>query len=62
MAHILTNYYTSEAYPKIFFADLTKKVGIILIHSCQTAIVVLAVVIFLFGSLREKRSVPLTKE
>ena len=30
-------------------------------HCHQTAIVVLAVVIFLFDSLREKRSVPLTK-
>ena len=39
---------------------LTKKIGIILIHSYQMAIVVLAVAIFSFDSLREKRSVPLT--
>ena len=45
----------------IFFADLTKKIGIIFIHSQQTAIVLTAVV-FLFDSLREKRSVPLTKQ
>ena len=30
----------------IFFADLTKKIGIILIHSHQAAIVVLAVALF----------------
>ena len=41
--------------------QLTKKIGMILTHLCQTAIVVLAVVIFLFDNIREKRSVPLTK-
>ena len=40
----------------IYFANLTK-IGIILIHSHQTAIV-----IFLFANLKEKRSVPLTKQ
>ena len=44
----------------ILFADLTKTIGISLIHSHRTAIVVLAVVISLFDNLREKRSVPLT--
>ena len=38
---------------------MTEKVGIILIHSHQTAIVVLALIICLFDNLREKRSVPL---
>ena len=33
-----------------------------MIHSYQTAIVVWAVVIFSFDNLREKKSVPLTKE
>ena len=36
--------------------------GIILIHSHQMAIVMLAIVIFLFDNLREKESVPLTKQ
>ena len=36
--------------------------GIILIHLYQMAIVVLAVVICLFDSLRESRSVPLMKQ
>ena len=44
-----------------FFASLTK-IGTILIHSHRTAITVLAAVIFLFDKLREKRSVPLTKQ
>ena len=35
--------------------------GVILIHSHLLAIVVLAVVIFVFGNLREKKSLPLTK-
>ena len=43
------------------FANLTKNIGIILIHSQQMGIVVLAVVI-LFDKLRKKRSVPLTKQ
>ena len=42
-------------------ADLTPKIGVILTHSHWTAIVVLAIVIFSFANLREKRSVPLTK-
>ena len=46
----------------IFFANLTKKIDSILVHSHWMAIVVLAVVIFLFDNLREKRSVPLTKQ
>ena len=44
-----------------FFASLTK-IGTSLIHSHRTAITVLAAVIFLFDKLREKRSVPLTKQ
>ena len=46
MAHInqLLKFYCT---PKnIFFANMTKNIGILLIHSHQTAIVVLAVVIF----------------
>ena len=39
-----------------------KKTGVILIHSHQKPVVVLAVVTFLFNNLRDKRSVPLTKE
>ena len=49
----------------LFFANLTpqkKKIGVTLIYSHWTAIVVLAVVIFLFDNQREKRSVPLTKQ
>ena len=46
---------------KIYFCWSDQKIGIILIHSHQVAIAVLAVVTFLFDSLREKRSVPLTK-
>ena len=45
----------------IFFADLSKRNRYNLIHSHQRAIVTLAVVIFLFDYLREKRSMPLTK-
>ena len=46
---------------KYIFIDLTK-IGIILIYSPRMAIDVLAVVTyFLFDSLREKRSVALTK-
>ena len=45
----------------ILFVDLTKKIGVILIHSHWTAIVVLDVVILVFDNLREKRSMPLTK-
>ena len=44
---------------KYVFVDPTEKIGIILIHSHQT--VMLAVVIFLYDNLREKRSIPLTK-
>lgn len=43
----------------LFYAYLTKKTGIILILSHRTAIVVLLVVIFVFDTVREKRSVPL---
>ena len=39
---------------------MTTKIGIILIYSCWTAIVVLAFVAFSFDNLREKGSVPLT--
>ena len=46
----------------VFYCPSEKKIGIILIHSHQMAIVVLAVVIFWFDNLREKRSVPLTKQ
>ena len=43
------------------FADLTRNTGVILIHSHQMAVVVLADVVLLFDNLRERRSVPLTK-
>ena len=42
-------------------ANLTK-IGIIFIHSQQTAAVVLAIVIFVFDKVRAKRSVLLTKQ
>ena len=38
--------------------NLTKRIGIILIYSHQTAIVMVAVVILKFDNLREKRSEP----
>lgn len=44
----------------IYFANLTK-IGILLIHSHPTIIVVWAVVIVKFDTLREQRSVPLPK-
>ena len=44
------------------FCRSDRKIDIILIHSHQMAIVVLAVVIFLFDHLREKRSVALTSQ
>ena len=47
---------------KYIFCQSDKKIGIILINSHLMAIVVLAVVIFLFDNLREKGSVPLTKQ
>ena len=52
------------AHQKTFFADLTKNkfVFFFIIHSYQVAIVVLVIVTFQFDNLREKRSVPLTKE
>ena len=43
---------------EIFFADLTEKTGVILIHSHQKTIVVLAVVIVLFDSLGEGGQCP----
>ena len=43
----------------LYFLLTLQKIGIILIRSHQVAIVVLAVVIFLSGRLREKRSVSL---
>ena len=46
---------------KYVFANPTKIIGIILIHSHHMAIIVLAVIIFLLDNLREKRSVPITK-
>ena len=46
----------------MFFADLTKNRYNFDSSFTWTAIVVLAVVIFIFDSLREKRSVPLTKQ
>ena len=45
---------------KVFFCQSENKIGIILIHSHQMAIVLEVVVIFLFDNLREKRSVLLT--
>lgn len=46
---------------KYFCQSERKKKGIVLNHSHWTAIVVLAVVRFLFDNFREKRSVALTK-
>ena len=46
---------------KYTFCQYDKKPGIFKIHSHQTATVVLAVVIFLFENLREKKSELLTK-
>ena len=43
------------------FCQSDDKIGIILIHSHQVAIVELAVTVFLFDSLREKKPVPLTE-
>ena len=45
----------------IFFAYVANKIEIIWIHSCQMATVVVAIVIFLLDSPKEKRSVPLTE-
>ena len=58
MAHINELLKSCGTPQNIFFADLTKQIGIILIHSHRTAIVVLAVVIFVFDDLREKRHCP----
>ena len=46
---------------KYIFCQSHKKLGVILIHLHQTAIIVLAVVILEFDNRGEKRSVPLTK-
>ena len=49
--------------PNLYFLPIWSNERVtILIHSYWTATVVLAAVIFLFDSLREKRSVPLTKQ
>ena len=57
-----TNYWNSTAYQKIYVLPIwQKKVDIILIPSHHMAIVVLAIVIFLFDNVRDQRSVPLTK-
>ena len=45
----------------IYFFHLTQKIGTILIHSHRTAIVVLAILFFVFDNVREQRSVPLAK-
>ena len=51
------------AHQKIYFCLRQKRISIILIYAHQMAIVMLALVIFfLFDNLREKRSVPLTKQ
>ena len=42
----------------MFFVELTKRIGILLIHSHWMVMVVLAVVIFWLDNLREKKSVP----
>ena len=46
---------------KCIFVHLTKTISRVLTHSHRAVAVVLAVVIFLFDNLREKRSMPLTK-
>ena len=62
MIHMITLKFFSTPKKCYFFANLTKNIGIILIHSYQTAIVLLVVVIFFFDNLREERSVPLSKQ
>ena len=57
MAHISYLLKFCKTPKNICFADPTKKMGIILIHSHETAIVVLAVVIFLFDNLGKRGQV-----
>ena len=61
MAHI--NYWNFAAHQKLYyiFADLTKKIGIILIHSHRMLFLCWPLSFFLFNNLRGKRSVPLTR-
>ena len=54
-------WHTKKIYCNFLFSNLTKKIGVILISSHGMAVVVLAVVIFLIDSLREKRSERLMK-
>ena len=63
MAHINDLLKFCNTPKNIFFADLTKKIDVILIHSHWTTTVVLAsVFFFLFDNLKEKRSGPLAKQ
>ena len=51
-------WHTKKTY---FFANLIKRIGIIMIHSHQMTLVLAVVTFFLLDNLREKRPVPLTK-
>lgn len=57
MAHKLLKICSTPKKKVLFFVDLTKKNGVILIGSHQTTIVGLAVVIFSFGGLRGMKEV-----
>ena len=50
---------TLQRTEKCIFGPPDKKLGMFLIHSPRTTVVVLAVVIFLFDGVRKERSVPL---
>ena len=57
----VSNFFISQHTKIIYILPSGQKIGILLIHSNQRAIVGLAVVIFFIDGLREKRSVPPTK-
>ena len=59
---ILRHTYTTkipQQSKKYKFCQSAKKIGVVLTHSHQTAIVVLVVIFLKFDNLRKKRSVPL---
>lgn len=61
--HTQTKYFDSVAHQEIcFLSTQQKKIGITLILWRWTAIAVFAVVIFVFDSLREEGSMPLTSQ
>lgn len=53
-----TNCQNSAVHQKIYFCQSYKNISVTLIDPHWTAIIVLAVAVVLFGSLREKRPVP----